>query len=165
MDMSSDHGASSSPYRGVRKRKWGKWVSEIREPETKTRIWLGSFKTSEMAAAAAQHFRGRDVRLNFSELAGSLPRPATNHADDIRMAAHEAALALVAAGPGVTAPEAVAPAVVRLSPVQIQAINEMPLDSPRMWMQMADSMMLDETVTFLDDYYGEDMQCDSLWDP
>ena len=55
--------------------------------------------------------------------------------------------------------------MVRLSPVQIQAINEMPLDSPRMWMQMADSMMLDETVTFLDDYYGEDMQCDSLWDP
>ncbi|KAF8664053.1 hypothetical protein HU200_054960 [Digitaria exilis] len=39
-------------YKGVRRRRWGKWVSEIRVPGTRDRLWLGSYATPEAAAVA-----------------------------------------------------------------------------------------------------------------
>jgi len=39
-------------YKGVRWRKWGRWVSEIRLPNSRERIWLGSYGTPEKAARA-----------------------------------------------------------------------------------------------------------------
>ncbi|KAK8630089.1 hypothetical protein V6N13_078900 [Hibiscus sabdariffa] len=56
-------------YRGVRQRHWGSWVSEIRHPVLKTRIWLGTFETAGDAATAydeaARLMCGSKARTNF----------------------------------------------------------------------------------------------------
>ncbi|CAI0541522.1 unnamed protein product [Linum tenue] len=39
-------------YRGMRQRQWGKWVGEIRLPQNRMRVWLGTYETHEAAAYA-----------------------------------------------------------------------------------------------------------------
>ncbi|GLJ50719.1 hypothetical protein SUGI_1080500 [Cryptomeria japonica] len=88
-------GTKHPAYVGVRKRRWGLWVTEIRVPNENKRIWLGSFPTPEMAArahdVAAFALRGESANFNFPDLIHSLPCPATSSATDIQAAAVEAA--------------------------------------------------------------------------
>ncbi|XP_055961529.1 dehydration-responsive element-binding protein 1E-like [Mercurialis annua] len=82
-------------YRGVRRRNGNKWVCELRELNKKSRIWLGTYPTPEMAArahdVAALALRGKSACLNFADSSWRLPVPKFTGSDEIRRVARVAA--------------------------------------------------------------------------
>ncbi|KAI4367916.1 hypothetical protein MLD38_016540 [Melastoma candidum] len=82
-------------YRGVRRRNKDKWVCELREPNKKSRIWLGTYPSAEMAArahdVAALALRGRSACLNFADSAWRVRVPDSRDPAEIQRAAAEAA--------------------------------------------------------------------------
>ncbi|KAL7615649.1 ethylene-responsive transcription factor ERF084 [Lactuca sativa] len=70
---------ASCTYKGVRQRTWGKWVSEIREPNRGSRVWLGTFNSAREAAiaydAAARRLYGPNAHVNLPDETAPAPPP------------------------------------------------------------------------------------------
>jgi hypothetical protein len=88
----------SRRFKGIRLRKWGKWVSEIRMPNSRAKIWLGSYDSPEKAARAydfaAFCLRGSQARFNFPDSLPEIPyasslSPLQIQAAEARFAAEE----------------------------------------------------------------------------
>ncbi|XP_026428129.1 dehydration-responsive element-binding protein 1C-like [Papaver somniferum] len=167
-------------YRGVRARKNDKWVCEVREPNSKSRIWLGTHSSAEIAAraydVAAIALRGKSAPLNFEDSLWLLPRPKSSSAKDIQIAAAEVVRAFPF--PSCTKPSSIRKksfkSVTSKSPEETVEVAEKVLatffdeealyNMPALIASMAEGMLLDPPVEGY--YYDDEVESNvdsSLW--
>lgn len=153
-------------------------MSEIREPRSPNRIWLGTFSSPEMAAVAydvaALALKGKDAELNFPNSASSLPVPASAAPRDIQAAAAIAASAVGAAvdtfvvGGGVdrTNTSAIMANPDNINP-RVDDNNfvdeDMLFDMPNILVNMAHGMLLSPPRMNVDSDYDTEYSGDNLW--
>ncbi|KAI3939002.1 hypothetical protein MKW92_023508 [Papaver armeniacum] len=157
-------------YRGVRERKNDKWVCEVREPNSKSRIWLGTHSTPEMAAraydVAALALKGESAPLNFEDSLWRLPRAKSSSAKDIRSAVAESYQALLST-------ESSTFEVSRLGENNVEEIQkssssitfldeEAIFNMPSLMSSMAEGMLLDPPHGYIFDDVDCSVDC-NLW--
>lgn len=128
---------SERPYKGIRMRKWGKWVAEIREPNKRSRIWLGSYSTPVAAAraydTAVYYLRGPTARLNFPDMLAAGDADGDLSAASIRKKAIEVGSRVDALHNSVNENDAVEEQPAQLKPCWFQEkpdLNEKPQPEP-----------------------------------
>lgn len=129
-------------FKGVRTRK-GRWVSEVREPKKKSRIWLGTFSSPGMAAkaydVAVLALKGDAAALNFPESAHTLPRPKSLSVKDIQSASMEAAETFI---DDTTLPESVSSAAPAFPGKMVFEDEDELFNMPRILESMAEGLII-----------------------
>ncbi|KAK1409053.1 hypothetical protein QVD17_41329 [Tagetes erecta] len=182
IDMSTSSSSTGSPkrrspassgkhpiYRGIRSRS-GKWVSEIREPRKSKRIWLGTYPSPEMAAAAydvaALSLKGTEAVLNFPDFVGSYPVPALPEPAFIRSAAAAAAAAALKNPTSTTPADQDSLELPGELPRNEFMDEEAIFDMPNLLVDMAEGMLMSppRQPAGTDEFPpGDSSDCDNLW--